>query len=194
MEQLIFATNNLHKLTEVKSMLQGLYHVVGMAEAGITDDIPEEAETLEGNALEKARYLHRLLGQNIIADDTGLEIEALDGEPGVYSARYAGPQKNPADNMQKVLDELWGVTNRKAQFRCVICLILHNQEHLFEGVVEGEILHHPTGQGGFGYDPIFKPKGFLNSFAELPPDTKNQISHRGIAVAKMVAFLKSGAL
>lgn len=190
METLIFATNNNHKLTEVKQMLKGIYKVLGLEEAGIFEDIPENEPTLEGNAQEKARFLHNKLKVNVFADDTGLEIKALNGEPGVYSARYAGPDKNSMDNMQKVLDKMTDETERQAQFRTAICLILNNKEYIFEGKVKGKILAKPKGEKGFGYDPIFEPEGYNISFAQMQMDIKNQISHRGRAIQKLVQFLK----
>ncbi len=191
MDKLVFATNNEHKLQEVCDILKGIYQVVGLNEIGITEDIPEDADTLEGNALQKAKYIYDRTGINVFADDTGLEIDALNGEPGVYSARYAGEQKNAADNMKKVLEQLNGITNRKARFRTVISLILNHKEYSFEGTVEGEILESASGNKGFGYDPIFKPEGFNISFAEMNSEQKNQISHRGRAVQKLISFLKN---
>ncbi len=191
MHQLVFATNNQHKLTEVKQLLGNSFDIKTIEQFGITTDIPETSETLQGNAEQKAEYLYQKLKTNVFADDTGLEIEALDGEPGVYSARYAGPQKNSADNTKKVLDELWGVSNRKARFRTVICLIFNNQKYFFEGIVNGEIIEKPTGNLGFGYDPIFIPDGYRQTFAQMPVEIKNKISHRAIAVNKLVEFLKT---
>jgi XTP/dITP diphosphohydrolase len=191
MEKLIFATNNEHKLSEVKQMLEGLYQVIGLEEAGIFEDIPENEPTLEGNARFKARFIHEKFNMNVFADDTGLEIESLNGEPGVFSARYAGEAKNSDNNMKKVLFNLSNSTNRSAQFRTVLCLILNYKEFLFEGIVKGEILEKPIGHTGFGYDPIFKPEGHSLSFAEMGMKEKNEISHRGRAIQKFVQHLKS---
>ena len=160
-----------------------------MQEIGCYDDIPETADTLEGNAKLKARYLYEKYGCDCFADDTGLEVEALDNAPGVYSARYAGEAKNADANMEKLLHELSGQTNRKAQFRTVIALILDGKEYLFEGVVTGQILEKKQGVEGFGYDPIFQPDGYDKSFAQLSMTEKNTISHRGRAVEKLTAFL-----
>lgn len=186
---LIFATNNAHKLHELKEAVGGRFSIAGLAEIGCAEDIPETADTLEGNALQKARFIHTKYGKDCFADDTGLEIDALDGRPGVYSARYAGESVNFDDNMNKVLKELEGVTNRKACFRTVIALILDNKEYLFEGKVCGEILTEKHGAKGFGYDPIFRPDGFDCTFAEMPLSEKNKISHRGRAVQQLTAFL-----
>jgi len=191
MEKLIFATNNEHKLIEVKQMLSGLFEVVGLNEAGISEDIPENEPTLEGNAEIKAQYVHKKLNTNVFADDTGLEIAALNNEPGVYSARYAGTDKDADANMKKVLDKMQNITHRKAQFRTSICLILHNKTYFFEGHVKGEILNSASGSKGFGYDPIFKPEEYEGSFAEMPMDEKNKISHRGRAIQQLIEFLKN---
>lgn len=189
--KIIFATNNSHKLEEISRLLSGEHQIVSLSEIGCHDDIPEEQDTLEGNALQKARYIKEHFGYDCFADDTGLEIEALDNRPGVYSARYAGPTKDSKDNMEKVLSEMEGITNRKARFRTVIALILDGEEHLFEGRVDGQILTEQHGQAGFGYDPIFQPEGFEVSFAEMPMDEKNRISHRGRATQKLVDFLRT---
>ncbi len=191
MEKLIFATNNKHKLTEVKKMLNGMYEVLGLEEAGIFEEIPENEPTLEGNAKIKAYFVHKKLKTNVFADDTGLEIEALNNEPGVFSARYAGPGRDSMDNMNKVLEKMKGKTMRAAQFRTSICLILNNNEKMFEGIVKGEILNTPIGKTGFGYDPIFEPQGYSISFAQMEMDEKNRISHRGRAVSKLIQFLKT---
>lgn len=188
--KLVFATNNKHKLEEISRLLQGKQEIVSLEEIGCHDDIPEDHDTLEGNALQKARYVKEHFGYDCFADDTGLEIEVLDNRPGVYSARYAGPAKDAVDNMKKVLAEMEGISNRKACFRTVIALILNGEEHIFEGRVDGEILTHKQGEAGFGYDPIFRPVGFKTSFAEMPMDEKNQISHRGRATQKLCEFLR----
>ena len=187
--ELVFATNNKHKLEEISHILDEHYKIVSLKEIGCNEDIAETAETLEGNALLKARYIHSRYGRDCFADDTGLEIDALEGKPGVYSARYAGPGHDHQKNMDKVLFEMAGQANRKAQFRTVIALILEGQEYLFEGIVKGEILTERHGDKGFGYDPIFKPDGFDLSFAEMDLDDKNEISHRGRATRKLAEFL-----
>lgn len=188
--KLVFATNNEHKLKEISQLLDGKHEIVSLSEIDCHDDIPEDYDTLEENALQKARYIKEHFGYDCFADDTGLEIEALDNRPGVYSARYAGPAKDSRENMIKVLREMEGVTNRNACFRTVIALILDGQEHLFEGRVDGKILTEQHGEAGFGYDPIFQPEGFQVSFAEMPMDEKNKISHRGRATQKLVEFLR----
>ena len=187
-ETLIFATQNKHKLEEGNHLLNDFFNVIGLHDVGFGDDIPEDEPTLEGNARFKARYIYNKLHKNVFADDTGLEIEALNGEPGVISARYAGEGKNPEDNIQLVLKKLHGVENRRAQFRTVICLIFNHQEFLFEGVVKGTLLTEKNGISGFGYDPIFKPDGYEDTFAQMPMELKNKISHRGLAMQKLIAF------
>lgn len=189
--KLVFATNNKHKLEEISRLLEGKQEIISLGEIGCYDDIPEDHETLEENALQKARYVKDHYGYDCFADDTGLEIEALDNRPGVYSARYAGPAKDPVANMKKAINEMEGITNRKACFRTIIALILNGKEYLFEGRVDGEILTETHGEAGFGYDPIFRPEGFQESFAEMSIDTKNKISHRGRAIQKLCDFLKS---
>ena len=187
--KLVFATNNRHKLEEITRMLKDKYEIISLEEIGCREEIPEDYETLQENALEKARYVKEHYGYDCFADDTGLEIEALGNRPGVYSARYAGPAKNSEDNMHKVLGEMKGEQNRKARFRTVIALLLGGEEHFFEGIVEGKILEQQQGEIGFGYDPIFCPEGYRQSFAEMPMEQKNQISHRGQAVRKLAEFL-----
>ncbi|MCL2132196.1 MAG: non-canonical purine NTP diphosphatase [Lentimicrobiaceae bacterium] len=189
--ELIFASNNKHKLDEVKSALGREFNVVSLSEIGCFDEIPEDHDTLEENALQKARYICEKYGKDCFSDDTGLEIEALGGRPGVYSARYAGEHCSFEDNMQKVLSEMNGISNRKACFRTVIALILSGKEYLFEGKVDGKILTERHGENGFGYDPIFQPDGYNFSFAEMALEDKNNISHRGRAVGKLVGFLKN---
>ena len=188
--KLVFATNNKHKLEEISRLLEGKQDIVFLEEIGCHDDIPEDHDTLEGNALQKARYIKDHFGYDCFADDTGLEIEALDNRPGVYSARYAGPAKDAMQNMKKVLTEMEGISNRKACFRTVIALILDGKEYTFEGRVDGQILTEKQGEAGFGYDPIFRPDGFETSFAEMPMDEKNKISHRGRATQKLCEFLR----
>ena len=188
---LIFASNNKHKLEEVKSALGAGFTVVSLSDIGCYDEIPEEQPTVEGNALQKARYVYERYHQNCFSDDTGLEIEALDGRPGVYSARYAGVGCSFEDNINKVLSEMQPHTNRKARFRTVIALILDGKEYLFEGQVDGHILRERQGTNGFGYDPIFQPIESTVSFAEMDLEEKNKISHRGRAVEELVVFLKN---
>lgn len=188
---MIFATNNRHKLEEVREILGDGYGLSTPREMGITEEIPEEQETLEGNALQKARYIWERTGEDCFADDTGLEVEALGGAPGVYSARYAGEHCSFEDNMNKLLAEMEGVENRRARFRTVIALIIGGREHLFEGEVAGVITTARAGVGGFGYDPIFRPDGFDVTFAEMDATAKNAISHRGRAVARLAEFLHS---
>ena len=187
--KIVFATNNSHKLEEISQLLKGRHEIVSLREIGCYDDIPEDHDTLEENALQKARYIKEHYGYDCFADDTGLEIEALDRKPGVYSARYAGPVKDSRANMCKVLAEMEGKTNRDACFRTVIALLLNDEEHLFEGKVKGQILTEQHGEAGFGYDPIFQPEGFALSFAEMPLDEKNKISHRGEATRRLIEFL-----
>ena len=190
MTEIIFATNNAHKLSEVQALLGDKFHLVTLRDCGITEDIPETASTLEGNASQKSHYLHDRVGKDCFADDTGLEVEALGGEPGVRSARYATDGHDFEANNRLLLKNLEGITNRKARFRTVISLILNGEEHLFEGIVEGHITESKAGCGGFGYDPLFVPEGYDCTFAEMSADEKNAISHRGRAVQKLVEFLK----
>ncbi len=193
MKKIVFATNNKHKLQEVKAILAGKADVLGLADIGCNDDIPETGNTLEENALLKARYVYEKFNTGCFADDTGLEIEALDGRPGVYSARYAGEPTNSVNNMEKVLHEMEGISNRTAQFRTVIAFIEKDEIQLFEGIVKGKIAEKPEGNGGFGYDPVFIPEGYEHSFATLSPEMKNSISHRARAVAKLSAYLSDVA-
>lgn len=187
----VFATNNSHKLEEVKDILGNKIELLSMKEIGCFDDIPETDDTLEGNALLKARYIYKHFHVDCFADDTGLEVEALNGAPGVYSARYAGEGHNSEANMKKLLLELEGIENRKARFRTVFALIINGKEHLFEGIVKGNIIKVRKGTSGFGYDPIFMPEGCNQTFAEMGNDEKNKISHRAIAAQKLCKFLKS---
>jgi XTP/dITP diphosphohydrolase len=188
--KLVFASNNKNKIAEIQQQVGLQFQIVSLEEIGCFVDIPETAETIEGNAILKANYVTENFGLPCFADDTGLEIEALNNEPGVYSARYAGEQKNPEDNMNLVLEKLASQTNRKAQFKTIIALNVNNEQHLFEGVVKGEITTEKSGNMGFGYDPIFQPEGFLTTFAEMSMEQKSVISHRGIAVQKLINFLK----
>ena len=189
MRKLIFATNNKHKLGEVREMLNGIVEIVSLDESGFSGEIPETADTLQGNALQKAQWVWERTHCDCFADDTGLEVEALGGEPGVYSARYAGEHCTFDDNINKLLTALDGESNRKAQFRTVVCLIEDGKPRYFEGKVEGQILTERYGEGGFGYDPVFMPDRFAVSFAEMPAEVKNMISHRGMAVKQLVKYL-----
>ncbi|MFT5257837.1 MAG: XTP/dITP diphosphohydrolase [Arenicella sp.] len=187
--KLVFATNNLNKLKEVQEMLSNTIEIVSLKEINCFDEVDETETTLEGNAKLKADYITQKFGYNCFADDTGLEVESLDGKPGVYSARYAGEPVNSENNMQKLLTELKGKENRKAQFRTAVCLNLNGEQYLFEGACKGEILKEKQGIEGFGYDPLFKPAGFSESFANMNSEDKNKISHRGIAMQQLIDFL-----
>jgi len=189
MNKLVFATNNAHKLTEVKAILEPQFTIISLNELNCNDEIPETADTLQGNALLKATYIHDKFGLDCFADDTGLEITELNGEPGVYSARYAGEDNNSTNNMNKVLKLLENKTNRKACFRTVIALFQGENTIFFDGKINGDIALSPQGESGFGYDPIFIPEGFQLSFAQLSSEEKNSISHRAIAVSKLIDFL-----
>lgn len=189
MKKFVFATNNAHKLEEVKALLSDKIELLSMKDIKCSADIPETETTLEGNALLKARYIYENYHINCFADDTGLEVEVLNGAPGVYSARYAGEEHNSEANMKKLLHELEGVENRKAQFRTIFALIIEGKEHLFEGIVKGEIIKQRKGNAGFGYDPIFVPEGYTQTFAEMGSEEKNKISHRAKAVGKLCKFL-----
>lgn len=189
--KLVFATNNLNKLAEVQKMLPKSIELLSLKDINCFDEIDETETTLEGNAKLKADYITKKFGYNCFADDTGLEVESLDNKPGVYSARYAGIENNSEKNMQKLLSELEKKSNRKAQFRTAIALNLDNKQFLFEGICKGEITIEKQGEKGFGYDPIFKPNGFNNSFAEMTSEEKNSISHRGNAIQQLVAFLNN---
>jgi len=190
MKKLVFATNNKHKLSEVRAILKDQFEVSSLAEINCYDDIPETADTLEGNAEQKADWVLEKYGYDCFADDTGLEIEALDGRPGVYSARYAGENCSFEDNNEKVLAELEGKSNRNAKFRTVICLKLNGETHFFSGEVKGRIIDENRGSKGFGYDPIFIPEGHTESFAEMGDDLKNTMSHRYRATQRLVEFLE----
>ena len=189
--KLCFATNNTHKIKEVQQLLGGAFEVVGLKAIDCTEELPETQETIAGNSAQKAQFVYQNYGVNCFADDTGLEIEALRGEPGVHSAHYAGPERDSRANMAKVLKKLTGISNRQAQFRTVITLIMDEQEHTFEGIVPGAIAEAASGEAGFGYDPIFIPQGYKQSFAEMTLEEKNQISHRAKAVRKLVDFLQN---
>ena len=190
--RLVFATNNKNKLSEIRDILGKEIEVLSLKDISCDVDIPETADTLEGNSMQKAEYIYNNYGMNVFADDTGLEVDALNGEPGVYSARYAGGEGHDSEaNMKKLLSKLNGVTNRKARFRTSVALILDGERYSFEGIVNGEILTEKSGTEGFGYDPIFKPDGYDKSFAELGIEIKNKISHRANAIKKLTEFLKT---
>ena len=188
---MVFATNNEHKLREIRQILGDKIEIQSLAEIGCTEEIPEDADTLEGNALQKARYIYERTGISCFADDTGLEVDALGGEPGVRSARYATDGHDDEANKRLLLERMEGVENRSAQFRTAVALIMGGKEYLFEGVVRGEISHEELGDGGFGYDPLFLPEGRKESFAQMSAEDKNAISHRGRAVRALAEFLNS---
>ena len=187
--KIVFATNNAHKLREVQQTVGDKFEIVSLRECGVVEDIPENEPTLEGNALAKARYIYSRTGLSCFADDTGLEVDALGGEPGVRSARYATDGHDDEANKRLLLERMEGKENRGAQFRTAMALILDGEEYLFEGVVRGEILTQECGNGGFGYDPLFAPEGHSESFAEMSAEEKNAISHRGRAVRKLAEYL-----
>ena len=187
--QFVFASNNPNKIKEIQLLLPKEITILSLKDIDCLEEIPETAPTIEGNAILKANYVTEKYGYSCFADDTGLEVEALNGEPGVYSARYAGEQKNADANMNKLLTNLADKENRKAQFKTVICLNLNGNQHVFEGIIKGEIINEKRGSEGFGYDPIFIPNGYDKTFAEMPIAEKSKISHRGLAVEKLVAFL-----
>ena len=187
---LVFASHNSNKTEEIRKILGSGFVLLDLHDLGFSEDIPEPFDTLEDNALAKARYVYNKYGEDCFADDTGLEVEALNGRPGVQSARYAGPEKDSTANMAKLLDKLSGEKNRKARFRTVIALIIEGEEHLFEGIVNGTIADKPIGDGGFGYDPIFIPEGYSHTFGVLDANIKNRISHRFAAIKKLAGFLK----
>jgi XTP/dITP diphosphohydrolase len=189
--KIVFATNNAHKLREVQQTVGDKFEIVSLRECGVVEDIPENEPTLEGNALAKARYIYSRTGLSCFADDTGLEVDALGGEPGVRSARYATDGHDDEANKRLLLERMEGKENRGAQFRTAMALILDGEEYLFEGVVRGEILTQECGDGGFGYDPLFAPEGHSESFAEMSAEEKNAISHRGRAVRKLAEFLNN---
>lgn len=188
-KKLVFATNNLHKLKEVSAILGDKIELLSLNDINCHTDIPETSDTLEGNALLKAQFIHTHYGINCFADDTGLEVEALNGKPGVYSARYAGDAHNSEANMLKLIQDMEGKENRRAQFRTVISLILDENTYQFEGIIKGQIIEEKRGLSGFGYDPIFIPEGYHETFAELGDEIKNKISHRAQAVNKLCKFL-----
>jgi len=189
--KIVFASNNKNKIQEIQSMFPDTIQIVSLESIGCFEEIPETADTIEGNAILKANYITQKYGFDCFADDTGLEVEALNGEPGVYSARYAGEQRNADDNMNKLLDELADKTNRNAQFKTVIALNFQGIQHLLTGIASGEITLEKMGTGGFGYDPIFKPTNYDETFAELSLAVKNEISHRGKATKALLDFLQN---
>ncbi|UOB17169.1 non-canonical purine NTP diphosphatase [Abyssalbus ytuae] len=187
--KLIFATHNKNKFKEVKALIPENFEMLNLDDIRCYEDIPETSDTIQENAIQKATYIYNKYKLNCFADDTGLEVESLNNEPGVYSARYAGNQKNSEDNIKKLLLNLKSINNRKARFITVICLILNGKTHLFEGVIKGEIIMEKRGKNGFGYDPVFIPEGYDLTFAQLPLKIKNKISHRGKAMKKLITFL-----
>lgn len=191
--QLVFATNNINKLREVQNLIPNHIKLLSLEEVGCLEDVPETQETIEGNAIQKATYIKEKYGYDCFADDTGLEVDILDGAPGVYSARYAGEQRSSEDNIQKILKNMDNATNRKAQFKTVIALEFKGNQHLFTGICKGEITHQKIGDHGFGYDPIFKAEGYDQTFAEISLEEKNKIGHRGKAVQLLINFLNSNA-
>jgi XTP/dITP diphosphohydrolase len=190
-KEFVFVTNNPNKLAEIKDIIGDRFRILSLSDINCTDEIPEEQDTLVGNALQKAKYVYDKYKIDCFADDTGLEVDALGGEPGVYSARYAGENSSAEDNIKKLLRSLNIESNRNATFRTVIALILEGQEHFFEGTVDGKISENPNGLSGFGYDPVFIPNGFTDSFAQMPIDLKNKISHRSAALEKFLWFLRN---
>lgn len=191
MIELVFATNNENKIKEINALLTNSIKLLSLKDIGCNEDIPETADTIEGNAILKAKYVYEKYGYNCFADDTGLEIKSLNGEPGVFSARYAGEEKNADKNMDKVLQKLSNSSDKTAQFKTVVALVINGKISTFEGIIEGEITSEKHGKDGFGYDPIFKPNGYEITFAEMPLFEKNNISHRGRAVKKLIDFLNS---
>lgn len=189
--EIVFATHNKHKLSEVSKMLPNNVFLISLDDINCTSDIPETSDTIAGNALQKANYIKVKFGRDCFADDTGLEINALNRAPGVFSARWAGVNCTYQDNIDKTLRKMKGELKRDARFKTVIALVLKSETHLFEGIIEGEITEKPKGDSGFGYDPIFQPMGYSQTFAEMPEELKNKISHRAIAVNKLVAFLSA---
>jgi XTP/dITP diphosphohydrolase len=188
--QLVFASNNKNKIKEIQLLVSDTIQILSLEEIGCTEDIPETADTIEGNAILKANYVTEKFGFNCFADDSGLEVDALNGEPGVFSARYAGEPKNDDNNIDKLLANLKEIENKKANFKTVICLNLKGEQHLFTGIINGTIIEERIGTNGFGYDPIFVADGYQKTFAELSLEEKSNISHRGVAVKQLVEFLK----
>lgn len=190
MLKLVFATNNKNKIKEIKHLIGNSIELLSLEDIGCLEDIPETSDTIQGNAIQKAKYVYDNYGYNCFADDTGLEIDSLNGEPGIYSARYAGEQRNPEDNMNKVLEKLNDATNRNAQFKTVIALIINGELSCFEGIVKGEMTRVRSGEEGFGYDPIFKPKGYDITYSEMNLELKNKISHRALATHQLIEHLQ----
>ncbi len=188
--KLVFATSNLNKLKEIQALVPDHIQLISLADIGCTEEIPENSPTIEGNAIEKANYVKKHYGYDCFADDTGLEVEALNGEPGVYSARYAGKEKDANANMDKLLNKLENINNRSAQFKTVIALVLNGKVETFTGICSGIITHEKKGEKGFGYDPIFRPKEHKETFAQLSLIEKNKISHRGRAIQQLISYLK----
>ena len=191
MHKLVFATNNSHKISEVSAILGSEFNLLNLKEVGIFTDLPENENTIEGNALSKARFVYEKSGNDCFADDTGLFVDSLKGEPGVYSARYAGEECNSEENIKKLLHNIEGKSSRKAHFKTIVALIIGGREYAFEGIINGEILTEKRGNKGFGYDPVFRPEGYSLSFAEMSPDLKNKISHRALAIKALSDFLKA---
>jgi len=191
MDSLVFATNNNNKIIEIKKILPPKYKILSLDDINCNVDIPENQDTIEKNSIQKAQFIYDKYKLNCFADDTGLETEALNNEPGVFSARYAGENKDFEANIDKLLEKLEGITNRKARFLTVISLFYNGQLYLFKGIVNGQILNHRRGTGGFGYDSVFQPEGYIKTFAEMTTNEKNSISHRGIAVNSLIKFLES---
>ena len=189
--QLVFASNNINKIKEIQSILNGSIQLLSLEDIGCHEEIPETADTIEGNAILKANYVTKKYGYDCFADDTGLEVNALNGEPGVYSARYAGEQRNADDNMNKLLDALADKSDRTAQFKTVIALNIKGEQHLFTGIAKGEITLNKSGNHGFGYDPIFMPENYKETFAELSAEIKNKISHRAKATQQLIDYLNT---
>ncbi len=189
--KLVFASHNLHKVEEVRLLLPDHIELLSLKDIGCTEDIPETSDTIQGNALLKVQHVRKYYNLNSFADDTGLEVDVLNGAPGVYSARYAGPAKKDSDNVKKLLQNMAGTVNRKARFKTVIALDIHQEIATFTGICEGEILSAPRGKKGFGYDPVFSPHGYIESFAEMPQEEKNRISHRGRALEKLIVYLQA---
>jgi len=192
--KLIFASNNLNKIKEIQQLLPSSFEIVSLQDIGCNEDIPETADTIEGNAILKANYVTQKYSLNCFADDSGLEVEILNGAPGVYSARYAGEPKNDDNNMNKLLDNLIGKDNRKANFKTVICLNINGDQHLFTGIINGKIIDEKIGSNGFGYDPVFVAEGYTKTFAELTMQEKSSISHRAEAVKQLIVFLSSNTI
>lgn len=191
MRKILFATHNKNKIKEVDKILGDNYNIVSLYDIDFYNEIPETQNTIEGNASQKTNYIFEIKAIDCFADDTGLEVEYLNGDPGVYSARYAGEQKNDKDNVAKLLKAMEGVSHRNARFKTVISLIFSNKEYIFEGIAQGKIAETPRGNSGFGYDPVFIPEGYTKTFAQLSPDEKNTISHRALAVKKLTEFLSN---